>query len=276
MFMLPVTGTSLSTADDARLRDLKPGGVILDFDNIGTADEVRALVAAIHATNPALPPLIAVDQEGGFVIRIQDDPAPDALTMGSLPAAEIAALARARAEMLAGYGFDVNFAPVADVAFTPDSIMAGRAFGGDPAAVAAAVVAYLQGVAGTGVIHGVKHFPGHGRVAVDSHEALPILDVDPALGGRPTRCRSAPPPTLACRWSCWTSGPAGLGRSPRLPLCRGGVCPRQDLGFAGAIVTDDLGMGALSQWSVVDVVDLAVDAGSTSSSSSCWRRSPRR
>src|ERR671910_1070998 len=151
MFMFPISGTVLSAEDDARLRTLKPAGVILVGGNFGTPEEVRALVAAIHATNPELPPLVALDQEGGIVSRIADDPAPDAPTMGQLPATEISARARARAERLAGYGFDVNFAPVADVAFSPDSFMTGRAFGDDPEAVAEDVVAYLGGVEGIGV-----------------------------------------------------------------------------------------------------------------------------
>ncbi|HKG28668.1 MAG TPA: glycoside hydrolase family 3 N-terminal domain-containing protein, partial [Thermomicrobiales bacterium] len=180
MFMFPVSGKVLSVEDGGWLRALKPAGVILVGGNFSTPEEVTALVAAIHATNPELPPLVALDQEGGIVSRIADDPAPDALTMGQLPAAEISTLARARAARLAAYGFDVNFAPVADVAFTPDSFMTGRAFGNDPVVVAQDVGAYLAGVDGTGVLHGVKHFPGHGRVSVDSHEALPVLDVDPA------------------------------------------------------------------------------------------------
>jgi beta-N-acetylhexosaminidase len=178
MFMVPVSGTVLTTEDDARLRDLQPGGVILVEANFGMPEEVRALVAAIHATNSDLPPLVALDQEGGIVTRISDDPAPDAPTMAQLPPAEISSLARARAETLAGYGFDVNFAPVADVAFRPDSFMSGRAFGDDPVVVAEDVEAYLRGVEGTSVLHAVKHFPGHGRVTIDSHEALPVLDVD--------------------------------------------------------------------------------------------------
>src|SRR5215218_8501472 len=149
MFMFPISGTALSTEDDARLRTLKPAGVILVGGNFGPPEEVRALVAAIHATNLELPPLVALDQEGGIVSRIADDPAPDAPTLGQLPTAEISALARDRAETLASYGFDVNFAPVADVAFTLDSFMTGRAFGDDPAIVAQDVVAYLAGVEGT-------------------------------------------------------------------------------------------------------------------------------
>ena len=104
MFMLPISGTVLSAEDDAWLRALKPAGVILVGGNFGTPEEVRALVAAIHATNPELPPLVALDQEGGIVSRIADDPAPDAPTMGQLPATEISALARARAERLAATG----------------------------------------------------------------------------------------------------------------------------------------------------------------------------
>src|SRR3954468_17182923 len=90
MFMFPVSGTTLTTEDGALLRRLKPGGVILVQANFGTPDEVRALVDAIHATNPELPPLVALDQEGGLVSRIADDPAPDAPTLGLLSPAEIA------------------------------------------------------------------------------------------------------------------------------------------------------------------------------------------
>jgi beta-N-acetylhexosaminidase len=262
MFMAPITGVSLSDEDAAMLRAVRPGGVILVGENFGTPEEVRALVAAIHATNPDRPPLVALDQEGGIVSRIADDPAPGAPTMGTLPLEEIARLARLRAETLAGYGFDVNFAPVADVAFSPDSFMAGRAFGSDPEQVAADVVAYLQGVAGIGVAHCVKHFPGHGRVAVDSHEALPTLTVDAttwweadALPFRAAVDAGVPMVMLGhLDATMWGGLPASLSPVAVQSL-------RADLGFGGAIVTDDLGMGALSAWGAQEVVDLAVAAG---------------
>lgn len=262
MFMLPVSGTSLSTEDEARLRNLKPGGVILVQPNFGTPDEVRALVAAIHATNPELPPLVALDQEGGLVSRIADDPAPGAPDLGLLPPAEIAEFARLRAETLASYGFDINFAPVADVAFTPDSFMSGRAFGGDPVVVAECVRAYLEGVAGAGVMHCVKHFPGHGRVSVDSHEALPVLDVDPetwwemdALPFRVAVEAGVPLVMLGhLVLPAWGELPASLSSTAVDVL-------RNDLGFSGVIVSDDLGMGALSAWEANEIVDLAIAAG---------------
>src|SRR5215207_3381508 len=262
MFMLPIAGTVLSAEDDAWLRVLKPAGVILVEGNFGTPEEVTELVAAIHATNPELPPLVALDQEGGIVSRIADDPAPDAPTMGQLPAAEISALAQARAARLAAYGLDVNFAPVADVAFTPDSFMTGRAFGNDPDVVAQDVAAYLSGVEGTDVLHGVKHFPGHGRVAVDSHEVLPVLDVDAdtwweedALPFRVAVEESVPIVMLGhLVVPSWDELPASLSSEAVRVL-------REDLGFTGVIVSDDLGMGALATWTPFQIVDLAVAAG---------------
>ena len=83
MFMVPIAGTSLTADEDALLCELKPGGVILTWNNFGAPEEVRHLVAAIHDTNIELPPLVALDQEGGIVSRISDDPAPDAPALGS-------------------------------------------------------------------------------------------------------------------------------------------------------------------------------------------------
>lgn len=262
MFMFPISGPVLTADEAAWLRELKPGGVILVQNNFGTPDEVRALVADIHATNPALPPLVALDQEGGIVSRIADDPAPDAATLGTYPLEEVAALAGARADVLAGYGFDLNFAPVADVAFAPDSFMTGRAFGGDPQQVADDVVAYLDGVAESGVLHCAKHFPGHGRVAVDSHEELPVLQVDAAIwedsDALPFAAAiAAGVPSIMLGhlvMPAWDDLPASLSPAAVRML-------RDPFGFAGVVTTDDLFMGALAQWQPLQIVDLAVAAG---------------
>ena len=262
MFMFPVSGATLTATEDDWLRALKPGGVILVKNNFGTPEEVRALVAAIHATNPELPPLVALDQEGGIVSRIGDDPAPDAPALGRLSAAEITSLAGARAATLAGYGFDINFAPVADIAFPPDSFMSGRTFGEEPAAVADDVAAYLAGVAGSDVLHCVKHFPGHGRVSIDSHDALPVLDVDPAkwwdddaLQFRVAVERGVPRVMLGhLMIPAWDDLPASLSVETVRVL-------REDVGFSGCVVSDDLGMGALAAWEPLEIVDLAVAAG---------------
>jgi beta-N-acetylhexosaminidase len=262
LFMVPISGTALTVEEDTWLRRLKPGGVILVFDNFGAPEEVRALVAAIHATNPTWPPLVALDQEGGLVWRIVDDPAPPAPELALLPPAEIASFARQRAETLAAYGFDVNFAPVADVAWSAESVMAGRAFGDDPQTVARDVAAYLTGAEQSSVRHCAKHFPGHGAVAVDSHEALPVLDVDPArwwdTDALPFRAavEAGVPMVMLGHLvlPAWDPLPASLSPAAVRVL-------REDLGFGGAIVSDDLGMGALAGWAPLEAVDLAIDAG---------------
>jgi beta-N-acetylhexosaminidase len=164
--------------------------------------------------------------------------------------------------MLAGYGFDINFAPVADVAFFPESFMSGRAFGSDPTAVAEDVAAYLTGVEGTGVLHAVKHFPGHGRVSVDSHEALPVLDIDSTTWWQEdvqpfkVAIEAAVPMVMLGHLSVpsWDELPASLSVEAVRVL-------RQDLGFTGVVVSDDLGMGALTAWTPFEIIDLAVAAG---------------
>jgi beta-N-acetylhexosaminidase len=262
MFIFPLSGPTLTGEEDVWLADLQPGGVILVERNFGTPDEVHALTSAIHATVPALPPLISLDQEGGVVTRLWDDPAPDAPTLATLSLEEISSYAQQRAALLASYGFDLNFAPVADVAFTPDSFMAGRTFGADPELVAERVVAYLDGVMGTLVLHCIKHFPGHGRVSVDSHQALPVLDVDPdtwaAADALPfaAAIRDGVPMVMLGHLAVpmWDDLPASLSPTAVAVL-------RENLGFSGVIVTDDLFMGALNAWEPLEIIDMAITAG---------------
>jgi len=260
--MVPAEGTVMTPAFAERLAVERPGGVILLGPNVGTAAEVAEFVAAIKATNPVLPPLVAVDQEGGLVARLPGDPAPAAPALGLLGPAEVAAFAAERAAFVGGFGFDVNFAPVADVAFAPDSFMAGRAFGDEPVAVAEAVAAYLVGVAVSGVGHCAKHFPGHGRASVDSHLALPEVDV--SVGE--WRATDALPFVAAVdagvpmvmlghlRYTAWDEAPASISPFVVERL-------REDLGFEGVVVTDDLGMDALAEYDPLAVVDRAIDAG---------------
>jgi beta-N-acetylhexosaminidase len=262
MFIFPVSGPTLTMDETAWLSDLQPGGVILVERNFGIPTEVHALTSAIHATASALPPLVSLDQEGGIVTRLWDDPAPDAPTLATLSLEEISAFAQQRAELLASYGFDLNFAPVADVAFAPDSFMAGRTFGDNPERVAECVVAYLNGVNGTHVLHCVKHFPGHGRVSVDSHQALPELDVDPdtwasadELPFAAAIADGAPMVMLGhLAVPMWDDLPASLSPIAVEVL-------RENLGFDGVIVTDDLFMGALNAWQPLEIIDMAIAAG---------------
>ena len=263
LFMLPVGGTALTADEDAWLRRWQPGGIVLTGANIGTPDEVRALVAAIHATNPDRPPLVALDQEGGEVTRLAGDPCPSAPDLGTLPDDEVARLSGERAAFLQQYGVDVNFAPVADVGWSPDGAVTGRTFGSDPALVAEKVAAYVRGAVGSPVLSTAKHFPGLGRTVVDSHDALPTLDVSlaewEATDALPFKAAVAAGVPLVMVGHvvlrAFGTMPASISREAVRTL-------REGLAFAGGIITDDLGMGALTTTTEpLAVLDRAVDAG---------------
>ncbi len=180
-----------STVEDApldALRDFEPAAFILFARNVGTTDDVRALVAALRAIG-APPPLIAVDQEGGRVERLQHGVAqlPAAMAVGAagdVPLAE--RLGRLLGRDLARLGITVDLAPVADLALQPrGTVIATRAYGDDPERVAAIAGAFARGLERGGVAATVKHFPGHGSTADDSHVALPRVDADaPTLRAR--------------------------------------------------------------------------------------------
>ncbi|MBT9330151.1 glycoside hydrolase family 3 N-terminal domain-containing protein [Paracidobacterium acidisoli] len=176
-----VEGTSLSAADRAWMRAVRPGGVILFRRNIEAAAQVHALLrASAEAVDAAGAPLFrCIDAEGGLVDRFRDLIAP-------MPApAEVFATGRtglfkkhgrligAEARAL---GFNVAFAPVLDLAL-PESalVMRTRVVSADPAEVARYAGAFLDGLAAEKVLGCGKHFPGLGGGTLDSHEAMPEI-----------------------------------------------------------------------------------------------------
>ena len=141
---------------------------------------LQRLCAALGASSPAwLPPLVAIDEEGGRVARL----GPPALRLppmrrlaglGDLDLIERVAVAVGRE--LACLGVSLNFAPVVDVDTNPDNPVIGdRSFARDPGAVTSAAAAYLRGLRAAGVAGCLKHFPGHGDTLLDSHLALPTV-----------------------------------------------------------------------------------------------------
>jgi beta-N-acetylhexosaminidase len=262
MFLFEARGKVMSPTYLADLTRVMPGGVLLLASNIGTAASLTTFISAIHATNAVIPPLVCIDQEGGPVTRLAGDPAPGAVQMGLLENADVTNLAKERAEFLATYGFDVNFAPVADIAYEPTSTMAARSFGNNPDTVAAKVSATVKGSRAGGVIGAAKHFPGHGRTQVDSHKIIPEIDVpwDEWLKTDAVPFESA----VKARVDMVMLGHLRYERIDYKPMSISKVAVRalrDDLGFDGVIVTDDLGMGALADWDPLNLVSQAIDAG---------------
>jgi beta-N-acetylhexosaminidase len=252
-----VAGLGLSEAERPLLRARPPWGFILFQRNCAGPQQVRDLVAALRAAagRPEAPVLI--DQEGGRVQRLRPPhwPArPAARRVGDLAAQDLAAgreaaflLARLIAHELCGLGITINCAPVLDLALPEQTGAIGdRAFSADPEVVAALGQSALAGHLAGGVLPVIKHLPGHGRARVDSHVALPVVEAARAtLAGSdwtPFRACAGAPLAITAHvlfTALDRDRPATLSRTVIDDVVRG------EIGFAGALLSDDLSMGAL-------------------------------
>ena len=151
------------------------GGVILYAHNIEDEAQLTAFVSQIRTLNGA--PLLCIDEEGGRVARIANNGNFDVEkfeSMGTIGATGDAQNAyhcgNTIGTYLHRYGFDIDFAPVADVNTNPENIVIGaRAFSDDPQVAAPMVTGYLQGLKDAGITGCIKHFPGHGDTQADTH-----------------------------------------------------------------------------------------------------------
>lgn len=174
------TGTS---APDWVLRRIDEGlaAVALFGRNVQTAEQVTTLTAQLRAERDDI--LVAIDEESGDVTRLEvrtGSSFPGNLALGSVDDTALTrAVAQELGRRLAECGVNLNWAPSADVNSDPGNPVIGvRSFGADPALVARHTAAYVEGLQASGVAACTKHFPGHGDTAVDSHHAMPRIDVD--------------------------------------------------------------------------------------------------
>ncbi len=248
-----VAGLQVAPDEAVLLREHHPAGVILFARNIDTPGQLAALTLELARL---LPPLasIMIDQEGGRVARLRPPHwlrHPPAAAYGTLFATNPPAAIRAAwlsgaliGLEAAAVGIDVVTAPVLDRAVPgADAIIGNRAFAADPAVVGELAAGFAAGVLAAGVQPVGKHAPGHGRATVDSHATLPQVDVtqDDDLA-----------PFIRCAHLPWMmtahivyaaddpARPATLSPTVISEVIRGRI------GFAGVLVSDDLGMGALS------------------------------
>jgi len=260
---------------DALITELAAGGVILMGRNIGTPAETSAQIARLQALAQAhgLPALfVAVDQEGGRVQRLGPPryPArPSQRKTGT--SADPTTLARQTASgigtELKSLGFNWDFAPVLDVDSSPQNPVIGdRSYSADPNTVAALGVAAVHGFqTDAGILACGKHFPGHGDTDLDSHFALPIIRRSrPSLDAvELVPFRAAIAAGLTAIMTAHILFPA---LDPALPATLSPAILtgllRQELGFDGLIITDDLEMrGVADYWGAPEAAVLAVLAG---------------
>lgn len=260
-----VTGMTDSLA--AALREYPVGGVLLSAQNMTSGEQLRALTGAL-ADGCKTAPLISVDEEGGRVARLMNTVGTTKLgSMYSYRAQGTQGAydnAQTIAHDIAAYGFNTDFAPVADVWTNKRSNAIGdRAYSDDYDEAATLVSAAVSGFRDAGVICCLKHFPGHGSTATDSHngaatvdKTLPQLrqeDLKPfvsgiAAGADMVMVGHLTVPTM-------DDAPASLSHKLVTNLLR------YDLGFRGVIVTDGLQMQALAQYTDGEKAVRALAAG---------------
>lgn len=246
----------LSDHDKRLLSLLKPAGVVLFRANFLAGvpyDEWLAsharLLADVRECIGRDEILITIDHEGGGVLR---PPAPITNFAYAREWPDRAgAVGRAMGIELRHLGFNVNFAPVLDVNSNPANPVIGpRAFGTTPEAVVGPARQFLDALQAEGVLGCPKHFPGHGDAGVDSHYSLPVIDVDPETFRKRELAtfRLFTDPKTRLFMTAHIVVPA---IDPGTPATMSRIILndilRNELGFKGVIVTDDLGMRAISE-----------------------------
>jgi beta-N-acetylhexosaminidase len=250
--MVGFDGTTINEDLKFLINHLKIGGIILFSRNLETPDQIRCLCEGIqnYASHCEQPPLfIAVDQEGGQVARLKKPFTQFPGNPHMKGEDDAIHFAQVTATELNRVGINMNMAPVMDVAPEQiNSIMAKRAFGGNPAWVAQLGNKVIEHLQANNVIAVAKHFPGIGRTILDSHQDLPMLDDEmsaiekidliPFQAGIQQGVAGMMLSHIFYKKldSLW---PASLSKKIAKVLLR------DQMGFNGIVLTDDLDMGAI-------------------------------
>lgn len=272
MLMLGFTGNTTGSPSAKLLADHidagRVGSVVFRKMNVGSRKNVADLLRLFAPAG--MTPLLAIDHEGGAVQRLVGEgfttlPAARQVALANTPAEAKAIYAKAAAE-LAAIGFNLNLAPVVDL-HDPENPAIGhfdRAFDEDPARVVAYAEAFIDGFAAAGVHCALKHFPGEGHAHDDSHVDLPDItatwsaeDIEPYVSL-----------IASGRARIVMSGHVRLATIERtlVPLTLSAASARgllrDQMGFGGVVMTDDLDMAAIREtYGRRDAVIRAIDAG---------------
>ncbi len=266
--MIGFDGIDLNEDLKYLIKNHRLGGLILFRRNVTAPEQVRHLCksAQSFAKDCGLPQLlIAIDQEGGTVARLQHPFTEFPGNIHMQTKEDAVKFAQISAQELADVGINMNMAPVLDIAFDPRaSIMKERSFGSDPDWVAQMGLTVIDHLQAGGVMAVAKHFPGIGRTVLDSHLELPYLDTDAddLWNGdfKPFRqaiAHGVSGVMLAhiCFRALDHEWPASLSKKIARNLLR------HRMGYDGLVMTDDLDMGAIKEhWGIRLVMQQLLDA----------------
>ena len=272
LFMLGFDGNKMEEGLKELLEELKPGGIIIFSRNVASDKQLRELLAEAHEFYFKLtgtPLLISIDQEGGLVARIRKNFAvfPGNMALGATYSTEKAYfVGKAIGEQLKWFRININLAPVIDIIVDKTNPSIGvRSFGDDPYLVSKLGRAMILGFKDSEIISVAKHFPGIGAASIDPHMDLPVLEFPLKV----IRSREFLPfieaieagvdaimPSHVLVSEIDEDLPASLSKKMIEGTLRG------ELGFKGAILSDDLLMGAVSnRYSLEEASFLALTAG---------------
>ena len=267
MVMIGIHGTDVTEDSLFMLHQYHIGGIILYDRNMESQEQVRLLNAHLQEqAQEKLPLFIGVDEEGGLVARMKDalPPPPSEQEIGETGNPENARIWAAKtAVALKGIGFNLNFAPVADL-----GMERGRSYGNDPASVTEFVREAANGYEQEGLIYCLKHFPGLGKSVVDTHRDMSVINVPRAtlqeedLLPFRTLITEKNPENYFILIS-HAIYPALDDESPSSvsPIIQTALL-RQELEYQGVIITDDIAMGAVSKlYTPGELALKAVEAG---------------
>lgn len=253
-----LAGLALTAAERAFVASVRPAGIILFARNLETHDQIRRLVAEARSVVGSDELLVLIDQEGGRVQRLRPPlgrALPPAAAYGAIYATDRAAacrLARAAARLmahdLAALGINTDCAPVLDVPVPgAHDIIGNRAYGREVAQIAALGRAVAEGLMAGGVVPVIKHIPGHGRATADSHLDLPVVATPHA---ELSRSDFAPFKALADMPAAMTAHVVFSALDAERPASTSRLVTEQviraEIGFDGLLMSDDLGMHALT------------------------------
>ena len=275
LFFIGIPGPEIDGPTLSILKDISPGGVCLFARNIKAREQTRNLNDQLRSTL-SVAPLLSVDEEGGLVDRLRRimTPLPAAGLMRSEE--DAAVLGQIVGRALSLLGFNMDFAPVVDVVTAERGQQSNglydRPFGASVDDVVRRAGAFNTAIRSSGIFSCIKHFPGYGATKVDSHEELPVVDItedefqnidlapyrhllpyaDSVMVAHSTY------PNVALQEHDQGGGmlPSSLSRNFVTKLLR------EELGFDGLVVTDDLEMGAvIKNYGIGDACVMAVQAG---------------
>jgi beta-N-acetylhexosaminidase len=269
LILTGVPGTEIDSDTAALYRRVQPGGFILFGRNISSAAQLRKLIDDLRDLSE-IEPIITIDQEGGRVSRLRligNEP-PNAQQLRDKNDVE---LVRRHGEitgkLLRLFGFNLDLCPVLDISFDDqaDNSLRGRCYGKTVNQVVGLAGAFNEAMRAAGVLSCGKHFPGYSAAKIDAHHDLPKIDRSRAELDREELAvfRHFVPSVdsmMICHgwYPCFEAEkkPASLSRAVVTKLLR------QEFGYPGLIMTDDLDMGAiLNEYSLDETIGLAISAG---------------